>query len=90
MPAGFREKADSSAQNGLAMTRLSIGLLVFFRSSHGRLGGLEADFGVGSVAKRFIDRSAAAAEREGGFAGQVVWVAIGIDEFDRAFRSLYA
>ena len=51
---------------------------------------MEADFGVSSVTKRFSDRPAAAAERKRGFSGQIVLVAVGVDEFKRAFRSFYA
>jgi len=59
-------------------------------ASYSRLCSLETDLAVGSVTKRLVDRAAAAAKGESGFAGQVVLVAVGINEFDGTFRSFDA
>ena len=45
---------------------------------------------MGAVAERLVDRAAAAAQRKGGLAGQVVLVAVGVDQFDGAFGSFHA
>jgi len=41
---------------------------------------LEPDAAVSAVAKWFVHRTAAAAERKGGLAGEVIGSAVGIDE----------
>ena len=51
---------------------------------------LESDAAVGAVAKRFVDRAAAAAERERWFAGEVVRGSVGVDEFNRTFGRFHA
>jgi hypothetical protein len=43
-----------------------------------------------SIAERLVDRTAAAAERKSGLAGQIVFIAVGIDKFDRSLGSFDA
>ena len=50
-----------------------------------RGGGLEAYFGVGSVAKWFVGRCAAATERNGGLARKIDWITVGVNQLDRTF-----
>src|SRR5690242_9292178 len=59
-------------------------------SADGGFGGLEADAAVGAVAKGFVDRTAATAKRKVCFAREVVLLAVGIHEFDRAFGGFHA
>jgi hypothetical protein len=46
-----------------------------------QFSALEPDAAVGTVAERLVHRAAAAAERKGGLAGQVVLSSIDVDEF---------
>jgi hypothetical protein len=55
-----------------------------------QFGALEADAAVGAIAEGFVDRTAATAERERGLAGEVVWGAVGVNEFDGTFWSFHA
>src|ERR1700688_1976141 len=43
-----------------------------------------------AVAERLVDGTAAAAKREICFSGQIILLAIGVYELDRAFRSVHA
>ena len=57
---------------------------------HGCGGGLEAYFGVGSVTEWFVGRRAAATERNGGLAGNIDWIAVGVNQFDRTFYAQWS
>src|SRR5271157_663781 len=63
------------------------GLVGFF---HSGLGRLETHLGVRAVAEGLVHRPAAAAQREGYFAGQVVLVAVRVKKFNRSFGRLHA
>src|SRR5579885_1870268 len=65
-------------------------LLTLFSFLHRQLGGLETDAAVSAIAERLVDGTAAAAKREGGLAGQIVFIPVDINQFDRALRSLDA
>ncbi len=62
--------------------------LVF--GADGGFGGLEAEAAMRAVAERLVDGAAATAEREIRFSGQIVLLAIGVYELDRAFGSVHA
>jgi hypothetical protein len=53
-------------------------------------GSLETDLAVGAVTEGLVDRSTAAAERECGLAGEIVFVAVGVDQFDKTVGVFYA
>ena len=61
-----------------------------FRLFYGEFSTLEADLAVSAVAERFVDGAAAAAKRECRLASQIIGSAVGIDQFDRTFRSFNA
>ncbi len=65
-------------------------LELFGRLRDGRGCGLEAYFGVGSVAKWFVGRCAAATERNGGLAGKVDWITVGVNQLDRTFHAKWS
>ena len=52
---------------------------LFGRLRDDRGGGLEAYFVVGSVAEWFVGRGAAATERNGGLAGKIDWITVGVN-----------
>src|SRR5271165_788449 len=56
----------------------------------GKFCALEADAAVRAITERFVDRTAAAAERKSRFAGEIVGGSIRIHQFHRSLRSLYA
>src|SRR5262245_30285508 len=66
------------------------GCLLLVRRGDCALSGLEADATVRAVAKRLVDGSSATAKREGSLAGQIVGLAVRIDEFNAAFGSFHA
>src|SRR5713101_7932802 len=72
---------------GSSEVRLDAGVFgsAVLRFLHRQFRSLEPDATVGAVTERFRHRSAAAAERKRRLAGQVVLVAVGIDQFNRTF-----
>ena len=63
-------------------TSQSTSLLLLFASLHGRFRGLKTDSRVGTVTEGFIHRPAATAERERGFACEVVRITVAVDQLD--------
>lgn len=63
-------------------------LLSRFRD--GRSRGLEAYFGVGSVAEGLVGRCAAATERNGGLARKIDWITVGVNQLDRTFDAKWS
>src|SRR6476620_10022066 len=61
-----------------------------FNFLHRQLGSLKSDLAMSSVTKWLRNRTAAAAQGESGFAGQVILVAIGVHQLDGSFRSFHA
>jgi predicted trehalose synthase len=55
----------------------------------GKFCALEADATVRAIAERFVDRTAAAAERKSGFAREIVWSSVCVDQFHRSLRRFY-
>src|ERR1700676_1340269 len=62
--------------------------LVF--GAHGGFGSLETEAAMRAVAEGLVDGAAAAAEREIRFSGQIILLAIGVYELDRALGSVHA
>jgi hypothetical protein len=58
---------------------------LFGRLRDDRSCGLEAYFGMGSVAEWFIGRCAAATERNGGLASKIDLLTVGVNQLDRTF-----
>jgi hypothetical protein len=68
--------------------RCRSGLAVSF--FNGKFRTLEANAAVGAITERLVDRTAAAAQGECGFTGEVIRSSVGIDEFDGTFGSFHA
>src|SRR5215469_3259834 len=64
-------------------------LLLLFAGLHGRFRRLKTDSRVGTVTEGFIHRPAATAERERGFACEVVGIAVAVDQLDPTFGGFY-
>jgi hypothetical protein len=56
----------------------------------GRGGGLEAYFGMGSVAEWLVGRCAAATERNGGLASKIDLCSVGVNQPDRTFHAKWS
>ena len=80
------------SERGIAQREIRLFRLLFFLlfGANGGFGGLKADAAVSAVAEWLVHRAAATAEREVDFAGQIIFVTVGVDEFDGAFGSLHA
>jgi hypothetical protein len=66
-------------------TQLNLGICGF-DGFYGAIGGIKGNVLVAAIAERTVSRSTATAEREGRLSGQVVFVAILIEQFHRAVR----
>ncbi len=67
------------------------GWLGFFGGfGDGGSGGLEAYFGMGSVAEGLVGGSAATTERNGGFAGKIDFFTVGVDQLDGTFYAKWS
>src|ERR1700682_1284569 len=55
-----------------------------------QLGSLKPNLAMSSVTKWLVNRAAAAAQGESGFARQVILVAIGVHQLNGSFRSFHA
>jgi hypothetical protein len=62
----------------------------FGRLRHYRGGGLEAYFGMGSVAEWLVDGCAAATERNGGLAGKIDLRSVGVNQLDGTFYAKWS
>jgi hypothetical protein len=56
----------------------------------GRSGGLEAYFGMGSVAEWLVGRCPAATERNGGLARKIDLLTVGVNQLDRTFHAKWS
>jgi hypothetical protein len=56
----------------------------------GRGGGLEAYFGMGSVAEWLVDRCTAATERDGGLASKIDLLTVGVNQLDWTFHAQWS
>jgi hypothetical protein len=62
----------------------------FGRLRYGRSGGLEAYFGMGSIAEWLVDGCAAATERNGGLAGKIDLRSVGVNQLDGTFYAKWS
>jgi hypothetical protein len=76
--------APTSARSGLIL------LLFLHFGPDGGFGGLKAGTAMSAITKRLIYRTAATAEREIRLSGQIILLAVCVNEFDGAFGSLHA
>jgi hypothetical protein len=57
---------------------------------NGSSRGLEAYFGMGSVAEWLVSRCPAATERDGGLAGKIDLLTVGVNQLDRTFYAKWS
>ena len=95
-PAGNHdtgELTEPSARNHSKhcnFTREGGPLDLFGRLRNGRSGGLEAYFGMGSVAEWLVGRRPAATERDGGLASKIDWLTVGVNQLDWTFDAKWS
>jgi hypothetical protein len=81
MGSSLQSQCRASEQKG-SWKSFPSALCLFLLGGDCGFGGLEADFGMGSVAERLIDGGSAATETYGGLAAEVDYFAIDIDQSD--------
>jgi hypothetical protein len=76
---------STEAQGSAEICGLLTPLDLFGGLRDGRGGGLEAYFGMGSVAEWLVGRCPAATERDGGLASKIDLLTVGVNQLDRTF-----
>ena len=91
---GSSDASQQEIAEGASLASEGSGLILLlfflFFGTDGGFSGLKAGTAVSTVAEWLIHGPTATAQREIRFSGEIIFVAVGVDEFDGAFGGLHA